>query len=266
MNCLSEETLRAYHDCELPDEGRAEIESHVTSCARCREQLGRISETAGRVQGRLHALDASDPEAPEDPKIALARFRAQLGEDEERTPILASLFAGRWRLAWAAGAVAAILLVSLAFPSGRSLAQRLLTTLRVEKVQPIRLDIRALNENRTLVHMLDQLISDKVAVVTDEKSQKVATLAEASQLGGFAVRVPRDMTVTPQFNVAGRNSSREAAGHSRPVRARGSSATGNDRWGNGLCSSAAPSAGAVRRVPEPSCRGRRPGGQPSANV
>lgn len=205
MNCLSEEMLRAYHDGELPGEGRAEIESHVSSCARCRGQLGRISETAGRVQGRLHALDASDAEAPEDPKIALARFRAQLGEDEERAPILARLLARRWRVAWAAGAVAAILLVSLAFPSGRSLAQRLLATLRVEKVQPIRLDTSSFEKNQTLRQMLDQLISDKVAVVTDEKSQKAATLAEASQLGGFAVRVPRDMTVAPQFNVAGRH-------------------------------------------------------------
>lgn len=210
MNCLSENVLRAYHDGELTDggmagQGRAEIAGHLTNCAECRARLAEISQTAEWVQGRLRSLEPSETETAVDARAALGRFRARYGSEEEHAPVLGRLFARRWRLAWAAGAVAAILLASLAFPSGRSLAQRLLATLRIEKVQPIRFDTSSFDENRTLQQMLGQLISDKVIVITDEKSQRAATLAEASAAAGFSVRVPREMTSTPQFTVGGQH-------------------------------------------------------------
>ena len=203
MNCLSENTLRAYHDGELVGAGRGEAEFHLSTCARCREQLEKVSEIAGRVQGRLNSLNTSDSGVAAIPHVALARFQAQHGNDEERAPIFVRLLARRWRPVWAAGAVGAILLLTLAFPSGRGLAQRILTTLRVERVQPVRFDASVFDENRPLQRMLGQLISDKVVVITDEKSQKASTLAEATQLAGFHVRVPRGLTNAPQFNVAG---------------------------------------------------------------
>ena len=209
MNCLSEEMLRAYHDGELAEDvkdgGRAEMESHVANCAECRARLTVIAVRAARVQAQLATLEDAGAAMSIDARAALARFPVLSGEEEERVPILSRLFARRWRWAWAAGAVAAILLVSLAFPSGRSLAQRLLATLRVEKVQPIRLDTSSFDENRTLRQMLGQLISDKVVVITDEKSQKAATLADASAAAGFAVRVPREMSITPQLTVVGQH-------------------------------------------------------------
>lgn len=210
MNCLSEEMLRAYHDGELASEAfagerRAEMERHVSSCAECRARLARISETAGRVQDRIRSLEDSEAEAAVDAHAALARFQELHGDDAERTPLLARLFVRRWRWAWVAGAVAAVLLISLAFPSGRSLAQRLLATLRVERVQPIRLDTSSFEENRTLQQMLGQLISDKVQVVTDEKSRRAATQTDASAAAGFAVRLPREMTAAPDFTVEGQH-------------------------------------------------------------
>ena len=42
MNCLSENMLRAYHDGELIGAGRGEAEIHLSTCARCRQQLGRV--------------------------------------------------------------------------------------------------------------------------------------------------------------------------------------------------------------------------------
>lgn len=206
MNCLSEEMLRAYHDGEVVGEARREMESHVAGCAECQARLAMISEMSARVQAQLGSLgDPAAAAVPMDARAALARFKALHGDEEDRAPIWARLFARRWRLAWAAGAVAAILLVSLAFPFGRSLAQRLLATLRVEKVQPIRFDTTSFDDNRTLQRMLGQLISDRVQVVTDEKSQKAATQTDASAAAGFAVRVPREMTAAPDFTVEGRH-------------------------------------------------------------
>ena len=172
MNCLSESTLRAYLDGELAGASRAEAEIHLSACARCREQLEKVSEMTGRVQRRLNSLDTSVSLPAIDPYAALAHFQAQHGDDEERTPILVRLLAPRWRPVWAVGALGAILLVSLAFPLGRGLAQRILATLRVERVQPLRFDTSWFAQNRPLQRMLSQLISDKVVVTTNEKSQQ----------------------------------------------------------------------------------------------
>jgi hypothetical protein len=215
MNCLSENTLRAYHDGELTGVSRAEAEIHLSACDRCREQFEKVSEVAGRVQGRLKSLDTSNSRMAVDPHAALARFQTQHGDDEERTPILAGLFARRWRPAWAVGALGAILLVSLAFPLGRGLAQRILATLRVERIQPVRFDTTSFDENRPLQRMLSQLLSDKVVVITDEKSQKASTLVEASQLAGFQVRVPHGLTDAPQFNVEGQHAFRTTIDRAR---------------------------------------------------
>lgn len=203
MNCLSENTLRGYYDRELIGAERGEAEIHLSTCARCREQLAKVSEIAARVQRRLNSLDPSDPGVGLDPHVALTGFQAQHGDDEERTPILVRLLAPRWRPVWAAGTLGALLLVSLAFPLGRGLAQRILATLRVERVQPLRFDTSWFAQNRPLQRMLSQLISDKVVVTTDEKSQKASTFADASQLAGFQVRVPHGLTDAPQFNVEG---------------------------------------------------------------
>ena len=203
MNCLSENTLRAYHDGELIGAGREEAEIHLPTCARCRQQLEKVSEMAARVERRLNSLDASDAGASLDPHVALTRFQARHGDHQERTPILVRLLATRWRPVWALGALGAILLGSLAFPLGRGLAQRILATLRVERVQPLRFDTSSLDENRPLQRMLSQLISDKVVVTTDEKSQKASTIADASRLAGFQVRVPHGLTDAPQFTVEG---------------------------------------------------------------
>lgn len=232
MKCLSEEMLRVYHDEQMASGAltggeRAEMERHIANCAECRARLAEISVRAARVQGRLHSLqaDASGAEVVAvDARAALARYQA-LHVEEGHAPMLAQesghprkdhptemlpaakarWFAPRWRLAWAAGAVAASVLVSLAFPSGRSLAQRLLSTLRVERVQPIRLDTSSFDENRTLQQMLSQLIADKVVVIKDEKPQKAATLEAASAAAGFSVRVPSEMAVVPNFTVMGQH-------------------------------------------------------------
>jgi Putative zinc-finger len=205
MNCLSENTLRAYHDGELTPAERSEMETHLSNCSTCREHLHEVVAAAGRVRERLLSLHAAGSETSIDPQIALARFEAQHGSGAEGTSFLSRLFAPSRSIAWIAGAIAAILLVGLAFPSGRSLAQRLLATLRVEKIQTVRLDLAYVDGNRPLQQMLGQIISDKVIVTADEKPQEAATSAAASQLAGFRVRLLGGRADSPQFNVEGQH-------------------------------------------------------------
>jgi hypothetical protein len=116
-----------------------------------------------------------------------------------------NVFGRRWRLAWITAVAASIILCSLAFPSGRSLAQRFLATLRIEKVQPVRLDFSSLDGNKPLQEMFRQMISDKVVVTADEKSQAAGTAQDAGQLAGFPVRVLGARTDAPKFTVEGQH-------------------------------------------------------------
>ena len=206
MNCVSESVLRAYHDGELDRLERPEMAKHVATCAQCGNRLQEIVAASGRVQGHLLSLDASTSEMNVDPQTALSRFKARHGAEEEHAPFIAALLARRWRPAWVCALAAVFVLCSVALPSGRSLAQRLLATLRIERVLPVRLDLSSLDGNRPLQQMLSQMISDKVVVTVDERPQHFATAADASQLAGFGVRLLGARADAPAFTVEGQHS------------------------------------------------------------
>jgi hypothetical protein len=214
MNCVSENSLRAYHDAELSAVQDAEIEAHLSRCADCGKRLGEIAATAARVEKQMVSLGAASAETKIDAQAALSRFKAQQGAGVETMPSRLDFVADetnvrarsrRWRPLWIGAVAATILLCSLAFPFGRGLAQRFLGTLRVEKVQPVRLDFSALDGNRLLQEMLRQMISDKVVVTADEKPQPASTAADASQLAGFSAHMLDARTDTPKFIVGGQH-------------------------------------------------------------
>ncbi len=203
MKCLSEGVLRAYLDQELHVSEHAEIEAHLQNCRECRERSHAISTLAGRVDTQLLSLDVSPNAAEENPELALARFKARHDVREEQVSFIARIFAKRWRPAWVTAMAAAVILAILAFPTARSLAQRLLATLRVEQVQTVSLDLSSLGGNRSLQQMLGKMISDKIVVTTDEKPQNAATVEAASQLAGFEVQLLSARSDSPQFHVQG---------------------------------------------------------------
>jgi hypothetical protein len=214
MNCVSENNLRAYHDAELGAAQNAEIEAHLAGCVECAKRLGEIAATGARVGKQMVSLGASSAEMKIDAQAALSRFKAQQGARVETMPSTADLVVQearvrargrRWRPLWIGAVAATILLCSLAFPFGRGLAQRFLGTLRIEKVQPVRLDFSALDGNRPLQEMLRQMISDKVVVTADEKTQSASTATDASQLAGFTAHVLSARTDTPKFIVGGQH-------------------------------------------------------------
>ena len=206
MNCLSDGTLRAYVDGELTAAESREIEAHFSECIECRTRSQTLSAAAVRVGGQLASLDGPPSLAEQNPQIALARFKSSLSEPEERIPLFARLFSKRWRFAWAFSAAGVVLLASLAFPSARGFAQKLLATLRVEKVQPIALDFSSMNDgrlNRNLQQALSQMISENVVVTTDEKPLPAASREQASALAGFPVRLLSARTDAPRFHLQG---------------------------------------------------------------
>src|SRR5438270_2582382 len=106
MKCPAENILRAYNDSELESAPGSEIEQHLERCSQCRGRLAKISALTRRVNSQLESLDrpaAASPVAENsaaqniDARRALSHFRARLSGHETRAPLIARLFAARWR-------------------------------------------------------------------------------------------------------------------------------------------------------------------------
>jgi hypothetical protein len=205
MNCPDESTLRAYLDGELNPAEIADLKNHFQACPMCEARLQGLSTTAQRVTSQLASLSAPPSALEANPQIALARLKAQLDAPEERVPFFAGIFGRRWRFAWAASLAAAVLAISLLFPAGRSFAQRLLATLRVERVQTISLDLGPMDTgaNHQSLEALAKLLSADAIVTTNEKEVPADSQEAASQAAGFPVRLLSARTDTPTFEVSG---------------------------------------------------------------
>ena len=205
MNCPTDNTLRAYLDQELNPLEFSELKNHLAACSACQARSQALSDTALRVGSQLASLDAPPSPAEADPQIALARFKANLPPPEQRLPFFARIFSDGSRVAWATSFAVVILLASLLFPAARSFAQRLLATLRVQKVETIAVDFSSLNGagGRRLQQAMEQMISEKVVVTTNEKELPASSLDAASQLAGFPVRLLSSRTDSPVFRVSG---------------------------------------------------------------
>jgi len=206
MNCPTDSTLRAYIDAELNPLEISELKNHIQTCPACQARLQAMSATALHVGSQLASLDVPLSASEMNPQIALARFRASLPAPEERLPFFALIFARRTRFAWAASFAVAVLAISLMFPATRSFAQRLLATLRVERVQTVSLDFEAMSNSGSSRQPLDalaKLLSDNAVVTTNEKVSSADSQSAASQAAGFPVRLLSNRTDEPTFEISG---------------------------------------------------------------
>lgn len=205
MNCPTDEILRARLDGELAPAESTAVDRHIAECPACQSRSKAVSAAAARVGTLLGSLDVPASPAESNPQMALARFKARLNPQEQRVPLLTRIFAPRWRFAWTASLAVVILAGSLAFPSARSFAQRLLATLRIEKVQTVPLDFASMDSssNRKLQQGLGQMISDNVVVTTDEKEMDASSQDAAGKLTGFPVKLLSSRQDSPNFRVTG---------------------------------------------------------------
>jgi hypothetical protein len=205
MNCPTDNTLRAYLDAEVDPAAVAELKSHLASCSACQQRLQTYSAAAQRVSSHLASLDTSSA-AETDPQIALARFKANLpAPGQQQLPFFGRIFSGRWRFTWAASFAAAVIVISLMFPATRSFAQRLLATLRVERVQTVNIDFGPVQPgvSHQPVEAFAKLLSDNAVVTTNEKSSSADSREAATQAVGFPVRLLSTRTDAPKFEVSG---------------------------------------------------------------
>ncbi len=92
------------------------------------------------------------------------------------------------RSVWLTGTAILLVIAALTTGPGRNLAGRLLSSLRMQKVQAVNVDLSPFidaNANPTLHQMVAQMISDKVQVDVNESDQPAPDAAAASRLAGF---------------------------------------------------------------------------------
>ena len=103
-------------------------------------------------------------------------------------------------------ACAVAIVIFAAFATSRGWTARFLSSLRVQKVQTVNVNLSAFtgpNSDRNLQQMMSQMISDKVTVTTNEKDQPASNRAEAAQLAGFTVKLPAQRKDAPELLVSG---------------------------------------------------------------
>lgn len=111
-----------------------------------------------------------------------------------------------WRWVWVAIVAIVVVVAFFSFPPGRNLAGKFLTSLRVQNVQAVNVNLSAFvgpNANSSLQDMITQMISDKVTVTVNEEAQTAKDAAAASNLAGFSVQLLGKRGDSPQLAVGG---------------------------------------------------------------
>jgi len=207
---LTEKEIRAYVDQELDLERFDLLQSHIDSCAQCRESATRMGEKINRIKNQLESLTKNTPgePLPEQEAILMVNTRIQNSNQEDKN-MWKKLTSALPRPAWIALAVLSLLVISMAFAPVRAIANSFLSLFRVEQVRVVEFNLEDRPEDLGASSQFEYMMSNQVQVEERGEPQDAADSSEASALAGFPVRLPSGMDgqykVTPggdiTFNV-----------------------------------------------------------------
>jgi hypothetical protein len=167
--------------------------------------MQKIAHESQTVAEAISVLQSS-ASTPKETEQAWRRFQAQqASEDVSWRPgnALFALFLRHPAPAWSAATITALVLILVSFAPARSVAQRVLAMLRVQKIAVVPIDL-PVNPGPNTLTTIRRLISDRIVVtLSPGKPQIVTSATQASQLAGFPVRVLHGRSDAPQFAVMG---------------------------------------------------------------
>jgi anti-sigma factor RsiW len=205
MNCLSDGQLRTKVDGELHQQELLEVDRHLSACEKCRKRLDAMTAEVQRVQKALSTLKPADG-IVKHPHVALVEFQAR--QEKEPVPLgfgsaLAGVFSAHPFPAWGGAAITALIVILAVFAPARSLGQRILAMLRVQRVAVVPISLNAM-PGRNTMETVSRILSDQVVVtLSPGNPQIVASASQASQLAGFQVRTLTGQSEVPQISVQG---------------------------------------------------------------
>jgi hypothetical protein len=186
---LNDGQLRAALDGELDSDGL----THLETCLQCQTRRKAVQLQVEQISGKLDFL-SSATKSPDIPTAAAwHRFNQQKLTQKET-----SMFRKLFSTPIVRYGIPALLVLALvfAFPATRALAGELLNLFRVQRVTVVPVDFTGMEQlDGAVGNNISQLISDSVTIKNEPGDPvNVANTDEASQLAGFNVRAPQDIT------------------------------------------------------------------------
>ncbi len=196
---LTEKQYREYLDGELPPPEQQQADRHLAGCAACRGQAQMHEQAAERLALRLDALAPTQAESRHHARTARIRLDARLSQSKE-IPMFQKIFSRKYRPALTAATFLLIFAVAFAFPSVRAAAVDFLGLFRVQKIEVFEFNPASLPQNLdSHFQDIEQVLADQSEVVSFGDPQHVDSAAEASELAGFAVRLPGALDGAPEL-------------------------------------------------------------------
>lgn len=158
-------------------EPREEKVNHIA-----KDDLERISE-------HLAVLDPLPSESPPPARQALSRFEDHY-KVKENSNMFDRIFNRKYRFAWVAVGVIAVLAVAMLFPQVRAIGSSFLGLFRVEQFTILEFDPEQLEERLSSASNFEYLLSEDVQVEKFGEQQEVVDADQASSLVGIPVRLP----------------------------------------------------------------------------
>ena len=186
---LNDGQLRAALDAELNPN---ELE-HLKSCVYCQTRQKTIQTQMDQTAEELAFLSSATKDSSHSFQTAWNRFNQQKITQKE-TPMFKKLFASPLIRYVLPGLL--ILTLILAMPGTRALASELLNLFRVQQVAVVTIDSTGMEQlNGVFGNQVGELISDSITMTREPGEPVDASDAnQASQLTGFTVRLPQDLT------------------------------------------------------------------------
>jgi hypothetical protein len=186
---LDDGQLRAALDGEL---NKNEL-AHLVDCAICRSRQEELESQLQFASDKLAFLASATKESRLSSAQAWSRFKKHKLTQKET-----SMFRKLFSAPLVRYGVPALLVFALvfAFPATRALAGELLNLFRVQRVTVVQVDFTGLEQlDDQAGPDISQLISESVTINDEpDEAVTVATVDEASQLAGFNVRTPQNLT------------------------------------------------------------------------
>jgi hypothetical protein len=186
---LSAGKIRAFLDKEIANNDVERIEVHLKSCSSCQERAEKVSSTMKQIREHFFVLKHQEAEAPQPTSLALSSLERRY-KVEENLNMYDKVFNRKYRFAWVAVGVIAILAVAMLFPQVRAIGSSFLGLFRVEQFTIIQVDPEELEERLGSSSNFEYLLAEDVVVEEFGEAQAAADVAEASNLAGFTVRLP----------------------------------------------------------------------------
>lgn len=192
--CYNAGTLQAYLDGELPVAQKQEVEQHLQSCPRCREQLGRLEENLAFARSCLTDYAAHVSRMPVQTGMAWQKLLAGEGVSDNNWRKGGTMLT-RFKKAVAVAAGIALLGGAFSLQPVRGFAENLLQIFRVEKIQTVQISAADLSQLRQQLEnsqgefRMENLGEFRVA--HKSRTSKM-TLVAAKQQAAFPFRVIQD--------------------------------------------------------------------------